>query len=79
MRVRKSLFVVLLISALVGGSGFARQGRRKAVGDARLTADGGDPMPFPRPIRGRAAAGVEPVGLPGDGSDPMPRPPHPMA
>jgi len=79
MRVRKSLFVVLAIAVLVVGSGFAQEGRWKAAGNKRLAADGSDPMPFPRPTRGRAAAGVDSVRLPSDGSDPMPRPPHPMA
>ena len=79
MRVRKSLFLALVISALVGGLGLAREGRRPAAGETRLTADGCDPMPIPRPIRGRAALSGPSVRLLSDGSDPMPRPPQPMA
>jgi hypothetical protein len=76
MSVRKSLFLVLAISVLAGGSSFAGEVRRRAVDEVRLAPDGGDPMPFPRPSRGPAVqAGVLAI----DGGDPLPRPPHPLA
>jgi len=45
MSVRKSLFLVLAISVLAGGSSFAGEVRRRAVDEVRLAPDGGDPMP----------------------------------
>jgi len=79
MIVRKSLFLVLAISVLAGGSSFAGEFRRRAVDEVRLAADGSDPMPFPRPSRGGAVTAVEAGVLATDGSDPLPRPPHTLA
>ena len=79
MSVRKSLFLMLAVLVLAGGSSFAGEVLRRAVDEGRLAADGGDPMPFPRPIRGGAATAVQAGVSPTDGSDPMPRPPHPLA
>jgi hypothetical protein len=79
MRVRKSLFLVLAVSGLLGGSCLVGEGPRKAVGEGWLLADGGDPMPFPRPTQGIAERAEGAGILAADGGDPMPRPPHSLS
>jgi hypothetical protein len=76
MKVRKSLFAVLVVGLLFGGSYIAERASQKAVSAPRLVADGTDPMPKPPRgtliVRDQPAAGV----LLADGTDPMPRPPR---
>lgn len=83
MKVRKFLFAVLAVAALIGGS-FRKEGaRQEAVRGPRLLADGSDPMPKPRPSRGMTilADDARANVLVADGSDPMPlpRPPRRLA
>lgn len=72
MQVRKSLFAVLAVAVLVGGSYDAARATHGAVSGPRLVADGGG---------GTAVVAEEaaPSVLLGDGGDPMPRPPHQLA
>ena len=76
MKVRKSLFVALVAAALMGGSFYAERARQETVRKPHLLADGSDPMPLPRPTRGRAVAANDAAAgiLVADGSDPMPLP-----
>ena len=83
MKVRKSLFAALAVLALIGGSVPTQRASQVAVKGPRLLADGSDPMPLPRPTRGKAIAAdhAAPTVLMADGSDPMPfpRPPRRLA
>jgi hypothetical protein len=81
MNVRKSLFAVLVVGLLFGGSQIAEQASQRTVSVPQLTVDGGDPMPLPRPTRGGAIAAYQEANnvLVADGGDPMPRPPRRLA
>jgi hypothetical protein len=74
MKVRKSLFAVLVVGLLFGGSYIAERASQTAVSAPRLAADGTDPMP--RPPRGTLTVGDQPAAgvLVVDGTDPMPLP-----
>jgi hypothetical protein len=73
MKVRKSLFAVLAVGLLAGGSSILERASQKPVA---VAADGGDPMPWPKPTRGEPviADGTAPSVLLADGGDPMPLP-----
>jgi len=81
MKFRKFLLAATAIAVFVGGAYFTERVSKETVARRRLTADGGDPMPRPRPtcataiVAGGSAASV----LVADGGDPMPRPPHGLA
>jgi len=81
MKVRKSLFSAAAVGLLFGGSSITERATPKAVPAPHLAADGGDPMPLPKPTQGTAiiAGQVAPISLVADGGDPMPRPPRQLA
>ena len=80
MKVRKSLFAVLTVGLVFGNCYVAERANRKVVAGSQLVADGGDPMPLPKPTRGGAIAlEQEAPVLVADGGDPMPRPPRKLA
>jgi hypothetical protein len=75
MKVRKSLFAVLAVGLLVGGSSIVERASQKAVARPKLVADGTDPMPLPKPRGGSVIVDEAVLGvLVADGTDPMPLP-----
>jgi hypothetical protein len=81
MKIRKSLFVVSAVGLWFVGFYVSERGTQGAVSGPQLVADGGDPMPVPKPTRGTAIVADEAAAsvLVADGGDPMPRPPHGLA